>query len=228
MAENMENPELSTVAIRTNFTFISYFVICLFITACQQSKEVPYYNEANFNALFLNDASEIDKLHTIPNFEFMDQDSNLISQKTTNGKIYIANFFFTLCPSICPPMMQELKKVRDVFEDEENVLMLSHSITPWIDTVPNLKEYAIKHDIPSSKWYLLTGNEDSIYQIARHGYFSEKELGLKLGNDDYMHTENVILIDQDRHIRGIYKGTDAKEIGYLIEDIGALLREDYE
>jgi len=225
MAEIMANQEQNIVAIKLNYLILFAIASSLLYISCEEKKSVPYYNDAEFNAQFISDISEIKSLHTIPNFAFMDQDSNLITQQATDGNIYIANFFFTLCPSICPPMMEELKKVRDAFEHEDNVLMLSHSITPWIDTVGHLKEYAVKHDIPSEKWYLLTGSEDSIYQIARHGYFSEKEIGLKLSNDDYMHTENVILVDQNRHIRGIYRGTNPEDIGHLIEDIGLLLRD---
>ena len=174
MEESMANQEPSIVIIKLKRYVLIIISFCFLIGSCHEKHAVPYFDDANFNALFLSDGSEIKKLHTIPDFLFMDQDSNLISSKTINNKIYVANFFFTLCPSICPPMMQELKKVRDAFTDEDNVLMLSHSITPWIDTVPNLKEYAIEHNIPSLKWHLLTGDEDSIYQIARHGYFSDR------------------------------------------------------
>ena len=137
----------------------------------------------------------------------------------------VADFFFTACPGICPRLTKSMGVIQAAFQDNESVVLLSHSVTPDIDSIPRLKAYAISHHVQSSQWHLLTGDRKEIYAIARHGYFADEETGLKKGPDEFLHTENFILIDPLRRIRGVYNGTNPAEVERLIEDIKILKNE---
>lgn len=163
--------------------------------------------------------------HRISAFTVVNQLGDTITQKKLQGKIYVAGFFFTACPGICRNLTQQLKKVQDTFLREDGIQLLSFSVTPETDHPEKLRMYANTYGIDSKRWWLLTGNRDSIYRLARKDFFADEDMGLQKSSQDFLHTENVLLIDQDRCIRGVYKGTAASEIQLLISDIKTLLQK---
>lgn len=209
--------------------FINIFGLFLFLAGCRQTEQqkqlLPYYNTPDFTARWLTKPTEIDTVHRLANFSFRDQANQVISDQTLKGKIHVANFFFSFCPSLCPRLMGNLKPVQEVFRNDPNVLMVSYSVTPERDSVPVLQTYASKHGILATKWHLLTGDRQKIYTLARHSYFADENLGAQTGENDFLHTENVLLIDRQLHIRGIYNGTLPLDIQQLIEDIKTLEQE---
>ena len=207
----------------------SIFLFVLFVVVSCSQKEVnqsiPYYFTPEFTPFWGNiDTLEADKLHTIKNWSFTNQDGKEISQRDFNDKIYVANFFFTICPGICPNMMSNLDVLARKFRDEDKIKIISHSVTPDIDSVPKLKNYALKREIKTPQWHLVTGDKNEIYDLSRTSYFSEKEIGLNRDSTDFLHTEKFILVDTDQHIRGVYNGTLALDVDRLIEDIEILLK----
>jgi len=196
----------------------------LLLDSCKQDKiTMPYYNSAEFRPEWItHDDLKIREIHTIDTFTFRDQSNNLISNKDFDGKIYISNFFFTTCPGICPQMTANMAILQDAYKDDNRIKLISHTVTPWIDTVQQLKRYAKEYDVIPDKWHLVTGDKETIYDLARNSYFAEKEIGLQLSSDDFLHTENFILVDTKRHIRGIYNGTISSEIDRLTDDISIL------
>jgi protein SCO1/2 len=163
-------------------------------------------------------------LHTIAPFKFIDQQGDTVTNKTFESKIYVANFFFTICPGICPKMTNNLQQVANAFKNKP-ILFISHSVTPDIDSVAQLKKYAQDHQINNLQWHLVTGNKQEIYSLARQSYFVEQEIGFDYTTQQFLHTEHFILVDQQGHLRGIYKGTLQLEVNRLIEDINLLLKE---
>lgn len=201
---------------------------CLLILSCTTRQDIlPYYNSPDFTPLFLNDKKIIQDsiTHHISDFSFINQDSNIITQKQIEGKIHIASFIFTTCTGICPVMTKNLKKANDYFQTDTNVIFLSFSVTPWIDSVPILKSFKQNHDIHNPNWHFLTGSQDEIYSLARTSYFAEEDLGFTKDSADFLHTEHILLVDRDKRIRGIYNGTLALDIEQMIEDINYLLKE---
>jgi protein SCO1/2 len=187
---------------------------------------LPYYSEASFSPHWINRHDAVlDSFHTIPDFSFTNQNGEIIDQKTFAGKIYVTDFFFTTCPGICPKMTANLKKVQDAFVDESRVLLLSHSVTPDYDKVDVLKKYASKTGAIDGKWHLVTGERDQIYNLGRQFYFVEEDLGESRSPEEFLHTENFILLDQNRHIRGIYNGLNKASVQQLLADIKTLLLE---
>lgn len=160
---------------------------------------------------------------TIPPFQFIDQNGIVIDSNTVKGKIYVVDFFFTHCPSICPKMKAEMHKVYEKYKDSKDFLILSHSIDPVRDSVPVLKNYANKLNLDSDKWHFLTGNKDSIYAIADRYLESAKEDKDAAGG--FVHDGNFILVDRQRRVRGYYDGTSDVSTDKLIADIEILLHE---
>ncbi len=191
----------------------------------QEVQKLPYYNTPDFTPLWLTDAKQIDTLHTIAPFKVMDQDGNRINNQTYAGKIYVADFFFTSCPSICPKLTKHFKMISDSFKNESRVGLLSFSVTPDIDSVPRLKYYAGKYGVPSGQWHLVTGNKNEIYKLARKSYFADKEPGFSTDSTEFLHTEHFILVDSHQHIRGIYNGTVLLEVQRLMDDMRLLEKE---
>lgn len=184
---------------------------------------LPYFNTPDFTPQFLN-ADEAAKTitHRIGDFQFTDQDGKPVTQQTVNGKVHVAAFFFTACGSICPKMITQLKRVQDAFAGDSNVVLLSYSVTPWLDSVPVLQRYAQKHQVNAAQWHLLTGYKSAIYDLARKSYFAEEEIGFTRDSTEFLHTEHFILVDRTSRIRGIYNGTLALETDQLIKDIRQL------
>lgn len=190
-----------------------------------QKKRLPFYHTADFTPQWISDKTQLDTLHTLTNFEFTNQSNQKITQENLRGKIHVACFFFTLCPSLCPKIMGNMKVVQDSFQHDKNFIIASYSVMPDRDSVPVLRSYATKNKIIDNKWHLLTGDKKQIYQLARKSYFVDENLGVQKGENDFLHTENFILVDKNLRIRGIYNGTLSLEIEQLIKDIQTLQKE---
>jgi protein SCO1/2 len=175
----------------------------------------------------------ISKYHTISDFSFTNQNGKKITQKDYEGKIYVADFFFTTCGSICPKMTNNMVWLQTQLKDNPKVLLLSHSVTPDIDNVTVLKKYALEKGVIDSKWNLVTGNKKDIYFIARKSYLAVKT-GKPSEMYDMVHTENFVLVDSKRRVRGFYDGTNLdgetepgiKNVKQLLEDITILIEEE--
>lgn len=203
--------------------------IILFSCAGKTSlTNLPYYNTPDFTPYFISDNSVADKkiTHKIGNFSFTDQHGKRITEASVDGKIHVANFIFTTCGSICPVMTGHLKLLQKEFIKDNDVVLLSYSVTPWIDSVSRLKKYAINNEITSPNWHLLTGSKGEIYDLARRSYFAEEDLGFTKDSTEFLHTEHVLLVDKKRRIRGIYNGTLQLEIEQLLKDIHTLKNEE--
>jgi protein SCO1/2 len=203
-------------------------ILFLALRACQskeqtQIENLPYYNTAEFTPKWYT-KKQLDtlKLHKIADFSFIDQDGKKVSSGNVKGKIYVANFFFTICPSICPTMTKNLLVVQNTFKNDPDILMLSHSVMPTTDTEAQLKKYANRWKIDSQRWHLLSGKKDKIYSLARQSYFAEKEIGLQKDKNEFLHTENAFLIDKNGYIRGVYNATLPLDIENLVKDIQVL------
>ena len=187
---------------------------------------LPYYSDESFTPYWITPNSEEEKsFHKIPDFQLLNQLGDTVSQTTFDDKIYIADFFFTTCPGICLKMTGNMAKVQEAFKDDPEILLLSHSVTPSIDSVPVLKNYAEKNGVNDNKWHLVTGDKTEIYNLGRNQYFVENDLGVPKDINDFLHTENFLLIDKNKHIRGIYNGLNRASIAQLITDIKALKLE---
>ena len=206
-------------------------LILFFVFSCKSNDEkklegLPYYNEATYTPHWLKAGDvELKNFHKIPAFSFLDQDGKNITDKTFDGKIYVTSFFFTTCPGICPKMKVSLSTLQDYFKNDDQVLLLSHSVTPEADSVSVLKEYAIKNGINSKKWHLVTGNRKEIYNLGRKFYFAEEDLGEERSDEAFLHTENFVLVDKNKHIRGIYNGLNKASVNQLIADVKTLEKE---
>jgi len=198
---------------------LSKFVfVILVVLGCQQEKKLPFLGPKTIG-------KQGDTLyHTIPNFKFLNQDSSWISEKDLAGKIYVADFFFTTCPTICPKMKTQLLRIYDKFAEEDRVRILSHTIDPEFDGVQVLKEYAKKLNISSPRWNLVTGKKSDIYRLGEKSYMvTAQEDANEVGG--FVHSGAFILVDKNRHIRGIYDGTKDEEVNHLLEDMTLLLKE---
>ena len=203
----------------------SVITISLFYFALKPQKTLPIYNPADVNPELVDSTIQYkSKYHTIADFSFVNQNGDTITQKNYEGKIYVADFFFTTCGSICPKMSTNLSEVQKAVLNNPKVLLLSHTVFPEVDSVSVLKAYAVKYGVVDSKWNLVTGDKKEIYTMARKSY-----LAVKLGRPDQLydmvHTENFVLVDQKRRVRGFYDGTDKEEIKRLLEDIDFLSKE---
>jgi protein SCO1/2 len=192
--------------------------VFLVVLGCQQGKKLPFLGPKEVG-------KQGDTLyHKIPDFKFLNQDSLWISQKDMAGKIYVADFFFTTCPTICPTMKTQLLRIYDKFAEDDRVRILSHTIDPEYDGVRVLKEYAKKLNITSPRWNLVTGKKSDIYRLGEKSYMvTAQEDANEEGG--FVHSGAFILVDQNRHVRGIYDGTKEEDVNHLIEDMTLLLKE---
>jgi protein SCO1/2 len=208
------------------FILFSIVTVSLFYNALKPQKTLPIYNPADVNPELVDSTVQfVAKYHTIADFSFTNQNGKTITQKDYEGKIYVADFFFTTCGSICPIMTTNMIDVQKAFADNPKVMILSHTVTPEIDSVPVLKKYALEKGVIDSKWNLVTGDKKDIYSMARKSYLAVK-LGKPQELYDMVHTENFVLVDAERRVRGFYDGTKKEEVKKLIEDIQWLLTED--
>lgn len=196
------------------------YAICLLLAASSEPAEnLPSYHTPDFTPVW--DASMIETPHQIASFEFTDQSGQPFGTDELKGKIHVMNCFFTVCPSLCPRLMGNLKEVQEAFEKDDNLQIISLSVTPERDSVAQLAGYAQRNEI-GKNWHLLTGDKSAIYATARQSYFVDENLGTELNENDFLHTENIILVDQNLQIRGIYNGSLPLEIEQLITDIRTL------
>lgn len=187
---------------------------------------LPYYGEATFTPKWFSaDSNSLKDFHTIPSFKLIDQEGDTITNDTFANKIYVTDFFFTTCPGICLKMTNSMSVLQEAFQDDNEVKLLSHSVTPDIDSIAVLKRYATDKGINSKQWHLVTGDRSTIYSLGRTSYFVEEDLGVSKTDDEFLHTENFILVDKNRHIRGIYNGLNKTAIQQLIADIKTLKKE---
>ena len=156
--------------------------------------------------------SYISKYHKISDFELINQNGKPITQEYYKNKIYVADFFFTTCQSICPIMTKNMLEIQEQLKNDKEILLLSHTVTPEIDSVQQLKKYALENNIDDNKWNLVTGDKRQIYDLARKSYLAVEDS--EFGDFDMIHTENFMLIDKQRQIRGFYDGTDKKAVSY--------------
>jgi protein SCO1/2 len=204
---------------------LSAIILFLFYSALKPKKMLPIYNPSMVNPELVDSTVQyISKYHTIADFSFTNQNGKIITQKEYEGKIYVADFFFTTCGSICPKMTTNLVLVQKAIVNNPKVMLLSHTVFPETDSVSVLKKYAIKNGVIDAKWNLVTGDKKQIYTMARKSY-----LAVKLGKPnelyDMVHTENFVLIDSKRRVRGFYDGTKKEDVQRLIADINFLCSE---
>ena len=200
----------------------SAICIFLFMRVLTPEKRLPIMNPADVNPELVDSTMQhISKYHTIADFSFTNQNGKTITQKDYEGKIYVADFFFTTCQTICPVMTTNMVEVQKAILNNPKVMLLSHSVLPDMDSVPVLKKYALEKGVVDSKWNLVTGNKKDIYGIARKSYLAVKT-GKPEEMYDMVHTENFVLVDAERRVRGFYDGTKKEDIKRLIEDINWL------
>jgi protein SCO1/2 len=197
----------------------STVTVGLFYGALKPRKTLPVYNPSMVNPELVDSTVQhVGKYHTIADFSFVNQNGKTITQEDYDGKIYVADFFFTTCQSICPKMTANMAEVQKATKGMPDVMLLSHTVIPEIDSVPVLKKYATEKGVDGKKWNLVTGNKKQIYEMARKSY-----LAVKIGKPeelyDMVHTENFVLVDKQRRVRGFYDGTKPEEIERLVEDI---------
>ena len=201
------------------FIVLSAIILTLFYSALKPKKTLPIYNPADVNPELVDSTVQyISKYHTIADFSFTNQNGKTITQKDYEGKIYVADFFFTTCGSICPKMTTNLSDVQKAFANNPKVKLLSFTVFPETDSVPVLKAYAKKNQVNDTKWNLVTGDKKEIYTLARKSYLAVK-LGKPSELYDMVHTENFVLVDTKKRVRGFYDGTNKDDIKRLIEDI---------
>lgn len=206
--------------------FMSAVIVVLFYRALQPKKVLPVYQPADFNPELVDpEISHVKKYHTVADFSLINQNGDTITQEDYAGKIYIADFFFTTCPTICPVMTENMAYLQQELLSDPEVLLLSHSVTPVIDSVPRLKKYALDKGVIDEKWNLVTGDKKQIYALARKSYMAVKTDG-DGGPFDMIHTENFVLVDKERRIRGTYDGTNREDMDRLLEDL-AILKAGY-
>jgi len=206
------------------FLLLSSFLIFSCNEKSKDTIDMPYYNSPDFEPFFIKNKSKVSKkiTHKIDSFSFLNQDSISLTQFVFENKIHVANFIFTSCGSICPIMTSNFKIVGDKFKTDTTIVMLSYSVTPWIDKPYVLKKYMKKNGITNTNWHFLTGDRASIYKLARQSYFAEENIGFSKDSTEFLHTEHVILVDKAKRIRGIYNGTLRLEMQHLVEDIKSL------
>jgi len=190
-----------------------------------QPQPLRVYNPADINPKLVDESIQGVKIkHRVGNFKLIDQDNNIITEDFFKNKIYITDFFFVTCPTICPKMATQMQRVYEEFKENKAVFFLSHTVMPVEDSVPVLKEYARKLGVNTDKWKFVTGDKQQIYNLARKTYFAAITEG-DGGIDDFIHTENFVLVDKEKRLRGFYDGTSEEDTDRLIKDIYTLLKE---
>ncbi|RPE00195.1 SCO family protein [Aureibaculum marinum] len=206
--------------LRIGVLFVILVIIGVFLLT--PKKKLPVYNPADVNPRLVDDSvKHIRYNHKIADFKLINQNGEIITQKDYENKIYVADFFFTRCQTICPVMTTNMSDLQEYFKNDSTVKFLSHSVTPDIDSVSVLRAYADKKGVIDSKWNLVTGDKKQIYNLARKSYFAVLDEG-DGGAQDFIHTEQFILVDKDRQIRGYYDGTNKEDIQQIIKDIELL------
>ncbi len=202
-----------------------WVIVALGCSDVQKGYELKVYGRSEIVERVENGETVYDTIpHTIANFQFVNQDSAVVSNETFDDKVYVADFFFTSCPTICPIMKQQMLRIYEAYEDNPEVALLSHTIDPEYDTVALLKNYAEALAVSSEKWHFVTGDQDEIYDLGEKSYMSV------MAEDDqapggFIHSGAIILVDKDRRIRSVLDGTKPEQVDIMISDIGRLLKE---
>ena len=207
-------------------------LVLLVCVSCKKEDTVdktttlPFYSTNDFSPQWFSpNSDEYKTIHTIAPFSLTNQDGKTITNKDFEGKIYVADFFFTTCPSICPILAKNMLSVQEKYKNDDAIKLISHSVMPWVDSVEVLKEYAINKNVISDKWHLITGDRDEIYDLARTSYFADEDFVKTKDESEFIHTENVLLIDKKGRIRGVYNGTLSLETKRLMRHIELLKME---
>ena len=202
-----------------------FICIVLLLNSCNNivKTELPVFNPSDFDPKLVDASVRVDNTdHKVKDFNLINQNGETISSINYENKIYVVDFFFTKCPGICPIMTDNMLQIQNEFIDNNDILLLSLSVTPEIDSVDVLKKYAIEKGVNDSKWNITTGSKKHIYNLARKSYFAVVDQG-DGDLQDFIHTPNFILVDKKKQIRGVYDGTVQKEVSNLITDIYTLL-----
>ncbi len=208
------------------FSILSLIIILIIYNILDVYRPLPIYQPSRVSAELVDSTIQHkSKYHKIADFSLINQNGDTITQKDYEDKIYVADFFFTTCQTICPIMTDHMKDIQDELIEDNEILLLSHSVTPEIDSVAQLKNYALEKGVVDTKWNLVTGDKKQIYELARKSYLAVKTDG-DGGPYDMIHTENFMLIDKKKQLRGFYDGTNMDEIERLLKDI-EVLKEEY-
>ena len=204
------------------FIFITPILLCVLSCNTTVKNDLPIYNPSDFNPELVDiSIQEKSKNHRVADFKLINQNGKTITQEDYTDKIYVVDFFFTSCPSICPVMTNNMVRIQEEFINNAEIMLLSLSVTPEIDSIPVLRKYANDKGAIDSKWNLTTGDKKHIYELARKSYFAVVEQG-DGDLQDFIHTPNFILVDKRKQIRGVYDGTKDEGIQQIIEDIKVL------
>ena len=194
-----------------------------------EKKKLPFINQIDISEEMVDpELLRVGYGHKIGNFSFLDQNGNTVTQNDVKGKVFVAEYFFTTCQTICPIMNKQMQRVHEAYRKNDEVNILSFTVNPEIDTVEQMKRYADEHKADGKKWHFLTGEKDKLYELARKSFFVLKQAESQNQGDvgsDFIHTNNFVLVDQKLRIRGYYDGTNSKEVDRLIKDIDLLLNE---
>ncbi|AUP80794.1 SCO family protein [Flavivirga eckloniae] len=201
-------------------------VLAFIIIACKNKQadnevisQLPYFNSSDFTPEWGK------AIHKIPEFSFTNQKGETVTNNTYKDKIYIADFFFTSCPGICPKLTKNMGDLQKMYINDEDIMLLSHTVMPWKDSIPVLRNYADKNHVNGTKWHLVTGDKDALYHIARSGYFADEDFVKTQDESDFIHTENFVLVDKRGYIRGVYNGTLEIDVNRLKRHIEILKKE---
>ena len=201
-----------------------FLFLCVLVSCKGKERKLPYYDTADFTPKW--EMKDKNSFHAIRKFNLVDQEGKPFTEKDLQGKICVADFFFTSCLGICPKMAVSMEAIQKEFINDNDILLISHSVMPGKESVPVLKAYAAKKNVKHNKWKLLTGEKSEIYDLGRRYYYVEEDLGVNSDTSIFLHTENFVLIDKNRHIRGIYNSLDNTSMTALVNDIKTLKKED--
>ena len=197
----------------------------MFYVILKPVEVLPVYQPAEVNEKLVDSSIiHVAKYHKISDFKLTNQNGKEITQANYKDKIYVADFFFTTCQDICPVMTKNMYQLQEELKNDNQILLLSHTVIPEVDTVEQLKEYAVENNVDDSKWNLVTGDKKQIYELARKSYLAVEDSNYS--QYDMIHTENFMLIDKERQIRGFYDGTNSEDINRLLKDI-EILKQSY-
>ena len=199
--------------------------VYMFYVILKPVEVLPIYQPAEVNEKLVDSSIiHVAKYHKISDFKLTNQNGKEITQANYKDKIYVADFFFTTCQDICPVMTKNMYQLQEELKNDNEILLLSHTVIPEVDTVEQLKEYAIENNVDDSKWNLVTGDKKQIYELARKSYLAVEDSNFN--EFDMIHTENFMLIDKEKQIRGFYDGTNSEDINRLFKDI-EILKQSY-
>jgi len=221
---------------KNSSSLLTYFVLAalliapatfyfLFVTAGMNYTSLNYYGPKEVEKSMVDGKEVIDTIyHSVPDFSFTDQNGKIVTGASFDSKVYVADFFFTTCQSICPIMTNQMLRVQEEFEGVVELAFLSHTVDPETDSTEVLKAYQLHKQADGKNWSFVTGNKAELYEIARKGYFVPVQDG-DGGPDDFIHSPMFMLVDKEKHIRGFYDGTNTEEVDKLIDDIKKLLTD---